>query len=104
MSDPRQPIIDAATKAFTEKLIAEGKLIEAGWIAMKAMAIPPDAPDYQLEEMRNAFFAGAQHLFGSLMNLFDPEGEPTDEDVRKVEKINDELNVFITDFIKQHGL
>jgi hypothetical protein len=48
-------IIDAITKDYADK----GLPVEGGWEALKAISMPPDAPQIQLDEMRNAYFAGA---------------------------------------------
>lgn len=91
-----------ADRAFLERLHREltdqGKLIEAGWVSMRLAAVPLDAPAIQLEEMRNAFFAGAQHLFSSIMTILEPGEEPTEADLRRLYLINDELQWFIKDF------
>jgi hypothetical protein len=47
-------------------LVHAGRLIEAGWIGMRA-SMHPDAPAEQIYEMRLAFFAGAHHLFFNIV-------------------------------------
>jgi hypothetical protein len=79
-------------------LADEGKLIEAGWIGLRIAALPIDAPAIQLKEMRNAFFAGAQHLFVSIMTILEPGAEPTDDDLTRMDLIDKELRAFINDF------
>ena len=79
---------------LSRKLADEGKLIEAGWMAMRAAVIPADAPPGQLREMRLAYMAGAQHLFSSIMLVMDPGDEPTAEDERRMELINAEIKQF----------
>lgn len=79
-------------------LIDKGKLMEAGWIALRIAAIPLDASATQLQNMREAFFAGAQHLFGSIMNVLDPGEDPTDDDLKRIGMIADELDAFIQEF------
>lgn len=99
-----------ADRAFLERLTRElteqGKLIEAGWISLRLVAVPLDALPTQLEEMRNAFFAGAQHLFGSIMGggLLDPDAEPTAADLRRLDLIDQELKKFIREFELRHGI
>ena len=97
-----------ADRAFLEqlskRLVDEGKLLEAGWVSLRLAAIPLDASPTQLEEMRNAFFAGAQHLFGTLMTVLDPGAEPTDADMRHMSMIDGELKEFIAAFSLKHGL
>lgn len=92
-----------ADKAFLERLSREladqGKLIEAGWVGLRVACDLHDAPKDQLQEMRNAFFAGAQHLFSSIMTVLDPGAEPTDKDLERMDLIDRELKAFINDFI-----
>lgn len=91
-----------ADRAFLERMSREladkGKLIEAGWIGLRVACDLEDAPKVQLEEMRNAFFAGAQHLFASIMSILDPGAEPTDKDLERMDLIDRELKAFINDF------
>lgn len=95
-----------ADKAYLERLSREltdqGKLIEAGWIGLRIAAIPLNASAVQLDEMRNAFFAGAQHLFGSVMVVLDPGVEPTEKDVERMALIARELRGFLADFKLRH--
>lgn len=97
-----------ADRAFLERLSREltdqGKLIEAGWVGLRLATIPQDAPAIQLEEMRNAFFAGAQHLFTSIMTILDSGEEPTENDLNRMSAINNELKEFIEEFAKKHNL
>ncbi|WLA80329.1 hypothetical protein [Bradyrhizobium elkanii] len=91
-----------ADRAYLERLSREltdkGKLIEAGWVGLRLSAIPLDASAVQLNEMRMAFFAGAQHLFGSIMGILDPGAEPTDKDLERMDLIDKELRNFINEF------
>lgn len=92
-----------ADKAFLERLSREladqGKLIEAGWVGLRVACDLHDAPKDQLQEMRNAFFAGAQHLFSSIMTILEPDAEPTDKDLERMDLIDKELRAFINDFM-----
>lgn len=91
-------------RRFERELVDKGKLIEAGFVGLRLAAIPEDAGKTQLEEMRNAFFAGAQHLFSSIMDIMDDDHEPTAADLKRMDLIQSELDVFIRDFSKKHGL
>lgn len=88
---------------LSRELTERGKLIEAGWVGLRIAAVAPDAPQPQLDEMRQAFFAGAQHLFSSIMTILDPGEEPTDKDLCRMDQIADELNEFIEDFKMRHA-
>lgn len=92
-----------ADRAYLERLSREltdkGKMIEAGWLGLRIACELEDAPAVQLQEMRNAFFAGAQHLFSSIMTILDPEAEPTEKDLERMDLIDRELRAFINDFM-----
>jgi hypothetical protein len=92
----------AHLQRLMQNLTDDGKLIEAGWVSLRLAAIADDAPKVQLEEMRQAFFAGAQHLFSSIMSIMDRGEEPTDkdfaQDLARLDMINVELDGFIKDF------
>lgn len=79
---------------LTKRLADEGKLIEAGWVSLRLHAVPLNAPAVQIAEMRNAFMAGAQHLFASIMTVLDPGTEPTDADMERMGLIAEELEAF----------
>ena len=40
------------------------------------------------------FFAWPQHLFSSIVTIFDPGEEPTDADIHKMDLIDKELQKF----------
>lgn len=90
--------MEAAARKALDKLAAgladKGLLIEAGWASLRAAAVPLDAPKVQLDEMRNAFFAGAQHLLGAMMQFLEPGEEPTRKDMRRMDRIAKELETF----------
>jgi hypothetical protein len=88
-------------KTLLEKLhrdlTDEGKLIEAGWIGMRIACVPADASEVQISEMRLAFFGGAQHLFSSIMSILEPDAEPTEKDLKRMELIDAELRRFASE-------
>lgn len=83
-------------------LVDQGKIIEAGWIGLRLAAVPDNASAAQLEAMRNAFFAGALHLFATIMSIMDPGDDPTADDLRRMGSISDELDDFIEKFQLKH--
>ena len=68
------------------------------------MSVSPNAPQIQIDEMRNAFFAGAQHLFASIMGILDPEAEVTEADLKRMDAIAGELQNFYNEFLTKHGM
>ena len=67
-------------------------------------AIPPDAGKQQLESMKEAFFAGAQHLFASIMGILEDGEEPTPADLKRLDLIDGELKTFIAEFERRFSL
>jgi hypothetical protein len=89
---------------ITRDLVDQGLIIEAGWIGLRMMSVPKDAPQIQVDEMRNSFFAGAQHLWGSIMSMMDPDAEPTPADMKRMDLISKELDKFIKDYAAKHAI
>jgi len=79
---------------LSKKMADEGKLIEAGWIGLRLAWIPLNAPKDQIQQLRDAFMAGAQHLFSSIMEILDPGDDPTTADLTRMDLINKELLTF----------
>lgn len=78
-------------KELTIKFTKDGKLIEAGWVALRLLTTMENTPEQQLNEMRRCYFAGAQHLFSSIMMMLDPGTESTNADLKRLDMINSEL-------------
>jgi hypothetical protein len=94
-------VIDMTTdqeriEILTKELISKGKLIHAGWLGYVAAVYRNHLTDgNQYDQLQQAFFAGAQHLFASIMNVLDPGDEITNEDLEKIAMIHNELEQFI---------
>jgi hypothetical protein len=83
--------------AFTKDLIDKGRLIEAGWVGLRMAAIPQNAPEAQVEFMRQMFFAGAHHLYASIISAIQ-DREHNEDDLRRMMLIHSELE----EFLRQH--
>lgn len=91
MTAPTNEAIATLAKGFADR----GLIIEAGWRVMLVHVLPEGAPEVQVVEMRKAFFAGAHHLFGSMLSLLDGnDGQPTEDDLRRMDQIHKELERF----------
>ncbi len=82
------------TTKLAQLLTDQGKIIEAGWVSYLHNVMPKSAGAVQIEETKFAFFAGAQHLFGSIMTILEPGAEPTEKDMQRMDHINNELRAF----------
>jgi hypothetical protein len=85
------PRVEAMVIDVTKELINQGKLIEAGFVAYRLFVMSKDAPPVQVDECRLAFMAGADHVFSSMMSTLDPDAEPTDADLKRLDEIHAEL-------------
>jgi hypothetical protein len=89
---------------LTKEATKNGKLIELGWLGLRHQAVPDNAPQIQIDEMRTAFFAGAHHLFASIMTVLDPGVEPTSDDLKRMSMIQSELDEFVKQYKLKYGL
>lgn len=89
---------DEIIKEITKELINRGKLVELGWQILRISAIDPEASSAQVDDMRTAFFAGAQHVFASILAMLESEDEPTEGDISRMTMIHNELNKFSKEF------
>lgn len=99
MNAQQRRLHDELMKRFT----ADGRLIEAGWQSMRLLCLAADAPEIQIEEMRKAFFMGAQHLYAALNCIMDPGQEPTDADMNRMSLIHTELEAFRMEVTSEHA-
>ncbi len=78
--------------------------IAAGFASFREAAIPPEASAEQVDDMRTAFFAGAEHLFSALIDGIDGDCvEPNAADVSLLDKIAKELLEFVRDLEDRVG-
>jgi hypothetical protein len=88
---------------LSKKLTDEGKLIEAGFVGLRLAGFKANATPEELNDARIVFFAGASHLFSSIMTILAPGTEPTDKDLDRMSKIHEELERFLKDFKLRYG-
>lgn len=70
------------------------KLMAEQWGIFSERVMPIDAPAIQKQEMRRAFYAGAQAILFRVIAAFSPETEPTEADLKVMDDLNQELNDF----------
>lgn len=86
-------------KNLEQQLLDDGLLMEAGWVGLRLIlnshvSLSPD----QLGLLREAFFAGAVHVFTSVTRGLDQGEEPTDADMRRMMLLYGELHRFDQQF------
>lgn len=82
--------VDRLTKAATDN----GLIVEAGFLGFRKFFMSPNASSAEVTELRVVFFAGAQHLFASIVRMLDPGSDPTKADLRRMDSIERELDRF----------
>lgn len=97
MNEPQKSdksLTDLLADELAKKLADDSKMVEGGWLGFLLALKLKDAPPDQLREMRLAFFAGAMHVFFTLMHILDPGQEPTEKDMQRMDKLHEELDRF----------
>ena len=82
----RREAIGKVADALAGHYVDRGLVIAMGFAAMVEASYPEwrNLPKQQYDDLRAAFFCGAQHLFGSIMGILDSEQEPTERDMRRM--------------------
>lgn len=91
-----------AMQDLTRKLIDDGKLIEAGWVGLCAMWLPPEAPEHHVADLHKAFMAGALHVWEGVRTMLDPGEHETPNDMARMGKIQAELDAFGAELARDH--
>jgi hypothetical protein len=102
MKDQPDPKLVAFDKLIKD-LVDRGRLTEAGWTSYRWAVLPKDVSAVQLTETRKAFYAGAQHLFMSMMSFLEAGQEPTAKDMDRMSKLSEELEQFAKELIANLG-
>jgi len=83
--------LDKLLRRTARGFAQSGKLVEAGW---QGFADAFDAPKSADTFMHFVFFAGAHHLYSSMMTMLANGAPVTDEDVDLYKKVGEEMRVF----------
>jgi hypothetical protein len=96
--DIKDPVIKAAVEKITKDFADKGLVVESGWRVYAIVKRFEALPNPMEDELRDAFYAGAQHLFGSLMAFLDPGTQETPQDLRRMNLLNDEIERWVADY------
>ncbi len=69
-------------------------LVAEQWDSFARTVVPKDAPAVQKQEMRRAFYAGAQCLLHSVMLALSADADPTEGDITMMADLERELSDF----------
>ncbi len=82
---------------YSNHPLLEMNYIENEWRKFVALVMPPNAPEIQRKEMKRAFYAGSEAFLRVTLDVLEPGPEPTENDMRRMELISEELKQFATD-------
>lgn len=68
--------------------------IERQWRSFLERVLPAQAGEVQRREMKRAFYAGAQALYGTLMGGLTPGDDVHEPDLQMMANIHDDLERF----------
>jgi hypothetical protein len=88
--DRLSPVQKAAID-LTHSLADSGLLVEGGFAAY-TMIHKIDPSDPRMPSLRDAYMAGAEHLWSSVMMILDPGEEPTQKNLDKMTLIHNEID------------
>ncbi len=70
------------------------QLMAEQWDEFARKILPPGCGAIQKQEMRRAFYSGAQAILFRVITAFAPDTEPTAEDLQVMEDLHQELEDF----------
>lgn len=70
------------------------KLMAEQWDQFSRTVLPAGCSATQRQEMRRAFYAGAQSILFRVIAALSPETEPTEADLQVMTDVNQELQDF----------
>lgn len=76
------------------------KRLGKGWEEFVKAVLPADAPAIQLQEMRRAFYGGAETMFSTLLSAVSGVEEPTGADLQVMSDLAEEINAFAKDMLE----
>lgn len=73
------------------------KLILEGWSAYAEHVVPKNAPSVQRKETRQAFYAGAAHLWGAFIRALGPDEEADPPDLALADGVQQEIDDWLAE-------
>jgi hypothetical protein len=83
-------------------LVDQGKLIEAGFAVLRN-SMPPDTTPERVQEARLYYLAGCEHVWTTLHQVMDEDREPTDRDMQRMAKLQEEIDAARAELMLRFG-
>lgn len=88
-------------RQFSQKLVDEGKIIAAGFEVVKN-TLGQGLPAAEIGRLQLAYFAGAQHVFSSIITMFEDGDGATEKDIERLTKMGMEIET-INEVLEKHA-
>ena len=72
-------------------------MIKEAWDEFDMQVLPLDCGEAQRVETKRAFYQGAISMFCGIVRMLGPGKESTDEDLKKMDAIQAEVDQFVAD-------
>lgn len=98
--------IPPVAQRIIQELMESGKFIEAAWQTFRHICMPTTTSSSTHDICKDAFFAGATTIFDGMLTAASDTGddmEPTDGDMLRMDKLNEELRAFDAYFRLKYG-
>lgn len=87
---PNDGTVRTIAERMARDLADQGRVLEAGWQMYRLLLLKVPAHEAR-DELREAFEAGAEYIFGTLMAMLEPGEMETGNDLRRMHRLNAEL-------------
>lgn len=94
-------LTEAQILEMTKSLADAGLLVAAGWVGCREALTNESTPRAVVAKLQDAYFAGCQHVFNSIMGILDPGEEPTEADLNRLTLLANELEQWQKTFNKR---
>lgn len=64
------------------------------WLLCKNGVFVKETDEQKIKDLEEAFYLGASSLFELMVGMLDSDREPTENDLKKMDKLNEELQEF----------
>lgn len=98
----REREIQRIAEQLTKKYASEGRLIEAGWQTYRVLCLRSAVND-SCGDLKEAFQAGAEHVFASMVNMLEADEEVTDNDLKRMDHLQAEVELIQRAFRLKYG-
>jgi len=95
MNEQKRRIVTEVARQIQKKMADDGKILTGGFLAY--CVVNQITNESARLRAKDAYYAGAEHVFTTLMNALDPDTpdhEPTAADMQRMDKLWNEISAW----------